>query len=1380
MVELLEETNSIIVIKYETTVDSANEDHLNEVEFKWHNKTETAEKKVPARKPGINKAAEIIIDADGNKTINWEITFNTAKNVLNNVVIKDSWDPERELSYQDIKLYKGDSTTAMVAGTDYTITKNNKYFEIGINKIDAVPYKIKYSTILSAEDEVDDISNKAEISFDGGKEDPVSKTIGKSTLTVEKEVKDVNGKKKINKDVDPPTIPWQIKANATGGKYLKTLENALLEDTIPADQRLKAGSIVVKKVTINGDYSASSLQDITADLQANAKINTASNSFSINLPDGAFQYLISFETEILTYPSVTKIDNKSYPDKYTNEAKLTNNHGDEDKKEEVTAAADIDYFGKDKSGLADKTGAQNDDTENIDWQVTINAEGLAINKPVITDSISSNQTYVENSIKLWEVYDKDDPSKCVAFDTNKYELVVVTDPDTKVSSFTINFLAATVNEDFILAQPLIITYSTRLSPHLIGGEIEVSNGIVLKGGKDGVELVRTSHQTTAQQWFYGGGGSGTQVNFRLQKESRIGTGLAGVKFQLKRREANGTLTSVDAEVLTDETGVYLSGDIRAGRYVLVEQLEEGAGYQNLQIYFVISYAPPGSTDSGFLVRITNSNWTEISSANASADDNVLTVTNDYKPVSTSFSTSFKATKELTGQDLRNEHFNFKIFDSAGKEVGSAKNDAQGNIAFNALEFTLPGAYIYTIKEDIPSPSSPDRLGGITYDEKKYRVRVIVDEIEGLGGLEISSVEYMDGPADFVNSYEAAPVDLKICAEKYLSGKKLSKDQFYFELDGHIDETTGENMVVGNAEDGSVCFPITYSEVGVYTYTISELAGSSDDINYDESKYGVTVEIRDDGVGNLYVYSLVYDTEDKEPPVFTNIFSTSVVFKLTKLLAGRILEADEFEFHLLGEDKEEGIDQIVSNLAEDAGGEIVFKQINYAKEGIYRYTVRELIPAKDKIPGVSYDETVIEIIVEVEYNNETGQLEAKTTYQDDITSFTNLYAAAATEAAISGTKILKGGLKLQDGLEFVFELIDSKGEVIDSASNDKEGNFSFNTLVYDQAGEYRYTVREVKGKIPGVYYDEEEYEVIVDVKDNYETAQLEAKVIYPDPESLKITNLYLADPTTAQISASKILKGKDLKAEQFSFELLDEDNQLLEIVENEKDGSILFSELKFDQAGEYSYKIREVKGKEAGITYDPTVYTVIVEVTDDMEGQLEAKVIYPDPEGLEITNLYQADPTTAQITASKVLKGKNLKANQFSFELLDEDNQLLETVKNAKDGSILFSELEFDQAGEYSYKIREVKGKEAGITYDETVFTVTVEVTDNMEGQLNAKLIYQDEKAAVFENTFKGKDLSDPDTPKTGEDIPKLIPGLSLALAGMLLSFVSWKKRKRQQ
>ena len=304
-----------------------------------------------------------------------------------------------------------------------------------------------------------------------------------------------------------------------------------------------------------------------------------------------------------------------------------------------------------------------------------------------------------------------------------------------------------------------------------------------------------------------------------------------------------------------------------------------------------------------------------------------------------------------------------------------------------------------------------------------------------------------------------------------------------------------------------------------------------------------------------------------------------------------------------------------------------------------------------------------------------------------------------------TKQLNGGTLKGD--EFIFQLIDPDGKVVETAKNDKDGQVKFKAIKFSKAGTFKYQIKEVDEKEPGYVYDNKTINAEVTVTDVF--GEKFASVKY---DNKVFVNSYSAKPTTATIEAIKVLKGRALEADKYEFELKEGDT-VVGTAKNKADGSVVFPAIEYTAAGPHTYTITEKAGNEPGVTYDTASHTVTVDVADNGRGQLEATVPAEKP---VFTNTYAAKPGKTVIEAKKVLNGKALEADKYEFELKEND-KVVGTAKNTADGSISFPEIEYTEAGTYTYTMSEKAGNEAGVTYDKTSHKVTVEVADNGQGKL---------------------------------------------------------------
>lgn len=319
--------------------------------------------------------------------------------------------------------------------------------------------------------------------------------------------------------------------------------------------------------------------------------------------------------------------------------------------------------------------------------------------------------------------------------------------------------------------------------------------------------------------------------------------------------------------------------------------------------------------------------------------------------------------------------------------------------------------------------------------------------------------------------------------------------------------------------------------------------------------------------------------------------------------------------------------------------------------------------------------------------------------------------------------------------------------------------------------FTYTVTE-SGSAPGVTNDTNATRKVSYTVSDDGAGHLSVKREGDDGAAFTFTNTYGVAPTdssvTDQVKTVKRLTGRDLAAGEFTFELL-EDDVVVANGTNDANGTVTLSPIRYEAPGTYTYTLREAcpnaLGLYKGVTYDGTTYTVVTTVSDNGDGTLTAThKLEGTTESAGFTNKYHAMPTQVSIGAIKVLEGRELKKDEFSFKLVGEDIE--STVTNDADGKINFDKFEYSEPGAYVYTISEVKGDEAGMTYDKSVFTATVNVVDDGEGNLKASVTYtkgdKSVEGIVFNNTYKKPETPvptpDPGTPKTVTNIVKTVKG----------------------
>ena len=837
-----------------------------------------------------------------------------------------------------------------------------------------------------------------------------------------------------------------------------------------------------------------------------------------------------------------------------------------------------------------------------------------------------------------------------------------------------NHFTITPNGDGTMdGQGLYILYKTRLTAPVDNATKKAFNDVKAITDQETFDVHGFAALTTTEG--IGSGAKSDEVEFQVKKKLEGKTLEADAfTFQLIAPDGSVTEAKNDAEGNVKFPAVKFSNE-GTFKYQIKEVNDNKPGY---------TY-----DDSVLEAEVTVANVYGQKIASVKYKDSKKEFTNTY--AATEAKLQLEAKKVLNGKAIEAGQFEFELKED-GKVLHTVSNDANGKIQFPELTLTEEKTYTYTISEKAGD------VAGVEYDPNAYEVNVVVKD-NGQGQL-VATPDTKN--ITFTNVYKAKPAKETITATKVLNGKELEADKYEFEL------KKGEEVVATakNAADGTVTFKeIEFETAGDYTYTITEKAGSEAGVTYDTAKHEVKVKVTDNGQGQLVT------TVTGNNPTFTNTYKaakTSETIKAKKVLEGKALEADKYEFEL-----KEG-DKVVATAKNAADGTVTFKEIEYNEAGDHTYTISEKAGSE---AGVTYDTATHEVTVNVTDNGE-GKLVATVTGNNP--TFTNTYKAAKTSETIKATKVLNG--KALEAGKYEFELKEGD-KVVDTATNAADGTVTFKEIEYNEAGSHTYTISEKAGSEAGVTYDTTKHEVTVEVVDNG-AGKLVATATNNNPT---FTNTYKAATTTATITATKVLNGKALEAGKYEFELKEGD-KVVATAKNAADGTVTFKEIEFNEAGDHTYTITEKAGSEAGVTYDTAKHEVKVNVKDDGAGQLVATVTGNNP---TFTNTYKAASTTVNITAKKVLEGKALEAGKYEFELKEGD-KVIGTAKNAADGTVAFEGIEYKEAGSHTYTISEKAGNEAGVTYDKSTHNVTVKVTDNGQGQLVATVT---DNNPTFTNTY---------------------------------------------
>lgn len=750
------------------------------------------------------------------------------------------------------------------------------------------------------------------------------------------------------------------------------------------------------------------------------------------------------------------------------------------------------------------------------------------------------------------------------------------------------------------------------------------------------------------------------------------------------------------------------------------------------------------------------------------------------------------TKKLNNRNMTADQFTFTIEatgDNAAEKLGikdgtaTTVKNAAGNAGeavsvvgnpFETMSFdeTDDGVtYTYTIKEE--GTSGEDDYAGYTLDDTTYTVSITATD-DGDGTMTVKTVvndgvtdkEYTDERATvaFENTYKAGDVTVGAEGAAQIKANKTLKNDNIANYAGKFNfQVTSGNVVVAkgtNDANGNITFAdITYTtenlaaaatvdgsdtvgkadldtsgdkDVYTFTYSVSEVTDSlPDGVTYNSGDTNVTVKVTDDRHGKLDVKVGYADgassvefvnTYGKDGKAELNLKGNKKIVPGKGLTEAPALVDDTYTFEITGNDAADGTPAPMpaETTATNKSGAVEFGTITFTMEKVFGTTP-----------------TTQDVTVEEEQTTEETTVEGETT-----TAEGEAEAVAGEEAAVTeGETVTAGVTNADEGIE------------LQTAGREKT---------------FTYTIKEIAGNVPGVDNDTTVKTVTVTVTDKgdgtIDVAKTEAEG-HDEGNDFTFTNVYNVDPKDSSLTGdggfkiTKTLTGRDMAAGEFAFRLKEQNSDWWTAPTNPAaaDGEaaeITFGDVHFTKPGTYTYTLEEVQGNLAGVEYDSNKYTVIATVTDkDAEGnytgKLEVTWEIPGATGKTVAfkNTYTADPTSVSLGAGKLIKGRDLKAGEFSFLLSDADGKEIDTAKNEENGAVTFKTITFDKAGTYRYEIREVLPEDddsktdgiqsSNVTYDENIYHVTVDVKDNTEkGCLEATVTYEDSDGApVFVNTY---------------------------------------------
>ena len=763
---------------------------------------------------------------------------------------------------------------------------------------------------------------------------------------------------------------------------------------------------------------------------------------------------------------------------------------------------------------------------------------------------------------------------------------------------------------------------------------------------------------------------------------------------------------------------------------------------------------------------------------------LFTFNNTYStaPQDSSVTGQVSIKKALAGRAMEDGEFHFVLKDENGKTVGEGTNDKDGNISFPALTFKNVGTYNYTVKEVAGNDSH------ITYDATPYKVSAVVTD--NLDGTLKVTWKSGTGAILFKNTYRVDPTDVTPSVEKKITGENPAKDStFRFTLTGTGNAPMPKGSVDGEktetiAGEGQTDFgKITFTRAGTYTYKVTEELGNEASYNYDSTEYTLTYKVTDVRGELKAEQSITAGGKSADSMVFTNEYAPAsmegdAAITGTKELVGRsMLDGETFDFALKAGDEatQKAIDEkdivltdtdaSLSGMRDGQKSTFSFGRAEFSKEGEYTFTVTEKDGGK---AGMTYDTKEKTFKVKVAKVN--GIM---TAVQEETPAFRNTYEAAG-EYTPEGTKTLlsekKNKLTIKAG-EFKFSVYyagheDRKPVTTGVTTSGKVAAIHFGTLSYtvsdleklvtkgyatktakEDGAEYsiNYVVTENATDNSALQQNTQSTPFRVVVKDN---AGGRLSVESGTGKKLDFENEYKSEKAAVSFEGLKVLEGRKLNADEFTFHVTSDDENApmpeQTEVKNKANGRISFGTVTYgkDDLGDetektFTYKVKE-SGNRPGVANDTETKTVKVTVKDDGKGHITAETDPKTAPLFAFNNTYSTKPmdsaVTGQVQIKKALAGRSMEEGEFHFVLKNEEGKTLDNAVNDKDGNITFKKLTFKNVGTYNYTVEEVAGNDRHITYDKNSYNVSAAVTDNLDGTL--KVTWTSGTGAIlFKNTY---------------------------------------------
>ncbi len=900
---------------------------------------------------------------------------------------------------------------------------------------------------------------------------------------------------------------------------------------------------------------------------------------------------------------------------------------------------------------------------------------------------------------------------------------------------------------------------------------------------------------------------------------------------------SGNIVFLD-DVTYDKVGTY--------QYVITEQIPynkvEGTTYDTSKFRFTVVV----EDDLKGNLTVTSKEL-EKASGNSWVTANAIEFTNEYVPNPTTAELPLikKVVEGDRSEQLKAGEFDFELkVVSADPQDGVTlpsdtivSNAANGDIVFDQITFTKAGIYALAVQEVVPDDAN--KVPGITYSTQTIvAVYTVHDDRNGV--LTATLTQFVGGE-NIINSYLADSADVTIDITKTFTGRKndewLSTDKFDFELKV-VDEGTLTAIENGDIEftfDAQSANTATYTisakgdkataaikvnKPGTYKFVANEVDGGISGVTYDKSTKEIVIVATDDSANAKIKVEINGVVTNNATLDFTNTYvidgEDNVVITGTKILTGdrTTVNAGEFSFGLYDQNGElvkdaNGAPYVVTN---NANGGFTFPSLKFTEadigsEGvsIYTYTVQEIAGDNARY---TYDNTIYTVKITVKDDNLGGidvSYEITKAGNPAAIVFTNTYTNPDAVPYTPMAKKLYN--KTLSGGEFKFKLEGNIGAtpISQEKTNSADGSITFDTLMFPEAGTYTFTVKEIDKVLGFIEYSTAEYELVVNIVDTKGVLSLGSVTVNNNPNgTIEFTNTYVIDgEDEITLRGTKALTGgrTTFAAGEFEFGLYDAEGELIETVKNDADGNFAFTTLKFDEkdvpvsgSKQITYTVKEIVGSDIRVTYDSTVYTVVVTVKDNDQGGVEASyTVGGVADGLiAFTNIYTPKPDDItvdfDIIKTVVNKGSE-KIGPEGFEFLLNalaDGVADTTVATDENGRAKFtlSFTEDDIGNTYTYKLTEVKGSEENVTYSDAEYTITVAIDLNENNELVATLTNNGEDVtevvAEFENIYDYTPEV-PETPQTGDNSNlQLWFVLLFVSGGGIITTTLCRRKKREE